>query len=143
MINLSLIGIGTGNPEHVTLAAVRVLNAADVILLPHKGSRKSDLMDLRRLLCQQLLEDSGRPRVVEFDLPTRKDSADYLSAVEDWHSAIAATWEKLINSELPEGGSVALMIWGDPSLYDSSLRIAGTGPMPMISGGTPATWNAR
>lgn len=37
MIHLSLIGIGTGNTEHVTLAAVRALNQADLILLPRKG----------------------------------------------------------------------------------------------------------
>ncbi|MCE8005378.1 SAM-dependent methyltransferase, partial [Billgrantia ethanolica] len=71
MISLSLIGIGTGNPEHVTLAAVRALNEADLILLPRKGEAKSDLIDLRRLLCRDLLEASSRTRVVEFDLPCR------------------------------------------------------------------------
>ena len=55
MITLSLIGIGTGNLDHVTLAAVRALNNADLILLPRKGEAKSDLIDLRRLLCERLL----------------------------------------------------------------------------------------
>jgi len=124
MIHLSLIGIGTGNPEHVTLAAVRVLNRADLILLPRKGETKSDLIDLRRLLCRDLLEASSRTRVVEFDLPRRDARADYLGAVDDWHDAIAEVWADLMATHLPEGGRVGMLIWGDPSLYDSSLRIA-------------------
>lgn len=124
MIRLSLIGIGTGNPEHVTLAAVRALNEADLILLPRKGEAKSDLVDLRRLLCRNLLNDSSRTRVVEFDLPQRDARADYLGAVDDWHGAIARVWAGLMESHLPEDGRVGMLIWGDPSLYDSSLRIA-------------------
>jgi precorrin-6A synthase len=125
MIHLSLIGIGTGNPEHVTLAAVRALNQADLILLPRKGEAKSDLIDLRRLLCRDLLEASSRTRVVEFDLPRRDARADYLGAVDDWHDAIAGVWAERMATHLPEGGRVGMLIWGDPSLYDSSLRIAG------------------
>lgn len=132
MISLSLIGIGTGNPEHVTLAAVRALNEADLILLPRKGEAKSDLIDLRRLLCRDLLEASSRTRVVEFDLPCRDARADYLGAVDDWHDAIAEVWAELMATHLPRGGRVGMLIWGDPSLYDSSLRIAerlgGKGP---------------
>lgn len=124
MIHLSLIGTGTGNPEHVTLAAVRALNEADLILLPRKGEAKSDLVDLRRLLCRNLLEASSPARVVEFDLPSRDARADYLGAVEDWHGAIAGVWTELMATHLPQGGRVGMLIWGDPSLYDSSLRIA-------------------
>ena len=125
MIHLSLIGIGTGNPEHVTLAAVRALNDADLILLPRKGEGKLDLVDLRRLLCRNLLDDSSAARVVEFDLPRRDGRADYLGAVDDWHAEIAEVWAALMATHLPQGGLVGMLIWGDPSLYDSSLRIAG------------------
>lgn len=37
MIALSLIGIGTGNSDHLTRAAIRAMNEADLILLPRKG----------------------------------------------------------------------------------------------------------
>ncbi len=124
MIQLSLIGIGTGNPDHVTLAAVNAMNRADLILIPCKGEKKSDLVDLRRLLCRKLLKDASPARIVEFDLPSRADSPDYLADVDDWHSAISNVWGDLIEQHLPKGGKAALMIWGDPSLYDSSLRIA-------------------
>ena len=122
MIRLSLIGIGTGNPDHLTLAAIRAMNDADLILLPRKGEAKSDLIDLRRSICAQLL--TGPARVVEFDMPKRADQAAYVEAVTDWHDAIAAIWMEQIALHLPDGGTVALLVWGDPSLYDSSLRIA-------------------
>lgn len=122
MIRLSLIGIGTGNPDHLTLAAIRAMNEADLILLPRKGEAKSDLIDLRRSICAQLL--TGPARVVEFDMPTRADQPAYVEAVINWHDAIAAIWMEQIALHLPDGGTIALLVWGDPSLYDSSLRIA-------------------
>ena len=122
MIDLHLIGIGTGNPDHLTRAAVRAMNAADLILLPRKGAQASDLIDLRRQICADVL--TGATRVVEFDLPVRSATTAYLDAVLDWHDAIAACWAREIARHLPEGGRLALLVWGDPSLYDSTLRIA-------------------
>lgn len=122
MITLFLIGIGTGNPDHLTAEAARALNAADLILLPRKGDEKSDLADVRQLILSQVL--TAPVPVAEYDVPTRVDQADYLGAVNDWHDAIAEVWRQVIAARLPEGGTVALMVWGDPSLYDSTLRIA-------------------
>ncbi len=122
MIALDLIGIGTGNPEHVTLAAIRAMREADLILVPRKGEDKGDLADLRLQICAAHLPDLSR--VVEFDLPLRDPSGGYLDGVNDWHDAIAACWRAAIEAHLPGGGRVALLVWGDPSLYDSTLRIA-------------------
>lgn len=122
MIDLDLIGIGTGNPEHVTLAAIRAMREADLILLPRKGDDKAELLDLRRAVCAQHLSDLSP--VVAFDLPVRDGQAEYLGAVNDWHDAIAQAWMHEIRSHLPKGGRVALLVWGDPALYDSTLRIA-------------------
>jgi precorrin-6A synthase len=122
MIELALIGIGTGNPDHLTAQAVQAINGADLILLPRKGSTKSDLVDLRRAICEQVLT---RPvRIVEFDMPVRETGGDYARAVDDWHNAIAAAWRAEITMHLPAGGRLAMLVWGDPSLYDSTLRIA-------------------
>jgi precorrin-6A synthase len=124
MIELLLVGIGTGNPEHLTLQAIRALNSVDLILIPHKGTDKADLADLRRSICAEVVTNSAT-RIVEFDLP-RRDQAntDYRRGVDDWHDAIAKIWSDTIRSELPGGGSVAFLVWGDPTLYDSTLRIA-------------------
>jgi len=121
-IALDLIGIGTGNPEHVTLAAIRAMREADLILVPRKGEAKGDLADLRRQICAAHLPDLSR--VAEFDLPVRDAETAYIDAVNDWHDAIALAWKAAIDARLPNGGRVALLVWGDPSLYDSTLRIA-------------------
>jgi precorrin-6A synthase len=122
MITLSVIGIGTGNPDHLTAEAAKALNAADLILLPRKGDDKSDLADIRRQILADVL--TTQVPVAEYDVPTRADRSDYLGAVNDWHDAIAQVWSDIIAMHLPNGGKVALMVWGDPSLYDSTLRIA-------------------
>ncbi|MDP3262633.1 MAG: precorrin-6A synthase (deacetylating) [Tabrizicola sp.] len=122
MTTLSLIGIGTGNPDHLTAQAVKALNRADLILLPRKGDDKSDLADLRRQIVGAVV--TAPVTVAEYDVPKRADQTDYLGAVNDWHDAIAAVWQAAIDAHLPKGGRVALMVWGDPSLYDSTLRIA-------------------
>lgn len=123
MIDLVLVGIGMGNPDHLTGQAIKALQNADLILIPEKGNEKSDLADLRAVICEKLL--SPIPQIARFRLPVRdpKESS-YLKRVTDWHEKIALLWRDEIFKHCPNGGRVALMIWGDPSLYDSSLRIA-------------------
>lgn len=123
MIKLSLVGIGSGNPEHLTLEAIRILESADVVLLPRKGEEKTELADLRRTIARDVLK--RQPQIIEFDYPVRDASTPkYLDGVNTWHDALGAIWGKLIRENLPDNGHVALMVWGDPSLYDSTLRIA-------------------
>ena len=122
MITLLLIGIGTGNPDHVTGEAIRALNGADLILIPRKGTAKSDLAELREVILSRVLTQAVP--VASYDMPYRADQDDYLGAVNAWHDAIALVWADTIATRLPQGGRVALMVWGDPSLYDSTLRIA-------------------
>ncbi|MCK1739670.1 precorrin-6A synthase (deacetylating) [Bradyrhizobium sp. 139] len=133
MLTLFLIGIGCGDPEQLTRAAIRAINAADLVLIPRKASVKSDLADLRRTICADVLT-SDRTLIAEFDLPVRDaGEADYRKGVDDWHDAVAATWSQSLADHLGNEGKVALLIWGDPSLYDSSLRIARRlDPLPKI-----------
>lgn len=122
MTTLWLIGIGTGNPDHVTGQAIKALNGADLILIPRKGTAKSDLAEVRQLILSQVL--SAPVAVADYDVPQRADQDDYLGAVNDWHDAIAEVWADTIAAHRPGAANVALMVWGDPSLYDSTLRIA-------------------
>lgn len=126
MIELTLIGIGTGNPDHVTLEAVKAMNAADLILIPLKGEDKADLAGLRLEICRSCVTNPTT-RIESFDLPVRDPATpDYLRRVNDWHDEIAAVWAVSIATHLGQGGGakVAFLVWGDPSLYDSTLRIA-------------------
>ncbi|WP_293576950.1 precorrin-6A synthase (deacetylating) [Phaeobacter sp.] len=126
MIELSLIGIGTGNPKHLTLQAAEAIGTQDLILIPNKGAGKDDLAGLRHAICARALEGCATPpAIVEFDLPIRDEATrDYRQRVDDWHDAIAEIWRQAIATNLPEGGKVGFLVWGDPSLYDSTLRIA-------------------
>ena len=60
-INLFLVGIGTGNPDHVTREAEKMLRAADIIMIPHKGISKGDLAEQRYQICDQLLGTDSPP----------------------------------------------------------------------------------
>lgn len=121
MAELFLIGIGSGDPEHLTLGAIRRMREAGLILIPRKGAEKEDLAELRRAL---RAEYAPHVPVAEFDLPRRDGArADYAGGVRDWHAAIARAWAEAI-ARHPGADRVALLVWGDPSLYDSTLRIA-------------------
>jgi precorrin-6A synthase len=122
MRRILVVGIGTGNPDHITMQAIRALNGADVLFIPRKGADKADLAELRRETVARHVASAGR--TVEFDLPVRDArNPSYAEGVGDWHDAIARLYVRLIGEELPEGGTGAFLVWGDPSLYDSTLRI--------------------
>lgn len=134
-MKLSLIGIGCGNPLHLTLEAIAALREADLILLPDKGTEKAALAHLRdEILARHLA--GAEIRTARFAMPERKRENGYRAGVEDWHDAIAARWLDAITATGTAEGSpdhVALLVWGDPSLYDSSLRIAARlSPAPEI-----------
>ena len=122
MDRLVLIGIGTGNPDHLTGEGAAAIRGADLLLIPRKGDDKADLADLRRSMCQSVLGDGFENRLVYFDMPQRDASGDYRQGVDDWHDAIAAAWTRALDGRGAE--TVGMLIWGDPSLYDSALRIA-------------------
>jgi precorrin-6A synthase len=120
MIELTLIGIGTGSPGHLTRDGIAAMAAADLIMIPSKGADKADLAELRQALCRQVL--ASPPAMALFEMPQRHSHNGYREGVEAWHDAIAEAWERVIRSH----GAIrpALLVWGDPSLYDSTLRIA-------------------
>ncbi|MEW2916773.1 precorrin-6A synthase (deacetylating) [Ruegeria sp. ANG10] len=121
MIDLTLIGIGTGNPDHVTFQGAKAIRDADLILIPRKGENKADLAGLREEIIAAVSDTP--PQITYFDIPKRRADDGYLRGVDDWHDAIALRWHEAIAAH-PNARHVALLIWGDPSLYDSSLRIA-------------------
>jgi precorrin-6A synthase len=121
-----IIGIGAGNPEHVTVQAINALNQADVFFIPDKGTEKEALARLRLDICERYIKDR-KYRLATFNVPERsKDATDYRRNVQNWHSRIEQNYEKLLMEELGEGECGAFLVWGDPALYDSTLRIVET-----------------
>jgi precorrin-6A synthase len=133
MRRLLIIGIGAGDPEQVTVQAINALNRADVFFVVDKGDEKQDLMLLRQEICERYVPDRSY-RMVLIPEPERDRSAPaYREAVERWRGERAALWSRVIREELAEDGCGALLVWGDPGLYDSALAIveqivAGLGP---------------
>lgn len=111
MIELTLIGIGTGNPDHLSMQAAAEIAAADLILIPLKAQQE-DLAGLRRAICDR--HAGPQTQIVEFDLPRRDaDNPDYKQGVTLWHDAIAESWQDQIRAHLPGlAGRVALLVWG-------------------------------
>ncbi len=122
---IHVIGIGAGDPEQLTLQAVRALQNTDVFFVLDKGEAKADLVRLRRDMLETHVP-AGTYRIVEARDPERDRSAGgaaYSPAVGDWRSARAGIYERLIAEELGEDQSGAFLVWGDPALYDSTLGI--------------------
>jgi len=122
---IHVIGIGAGDPEQLTLQAVRALRETDVFFVLDKGEVKADLVQLRRDILRTHVPE-GTYRVVEARDPERDRSAGgaaYSPAVGDWRSARADIYERLIAEELGEDERGAFLVWGDPALYDSTLGI--------------------
>lgn len=123
MRKLLIIGIGSGNPEHMTVQAINALNRADVLFIPTKGEKKTELAEVRREICARYVTRADS-RTVEFAVPVRRtEGVSYDGSVDDWHARIAEIYERLIGGELGEDGTGAFLVWGDPMLYDSTIRI--------------------
>ncbi|WP_347927089.1 precorrin-6A synthase (deacetylating) [Pseudomonas helvetica] len=123
MKQLLVIGIGAGNPEYITMQAVNALNRVDVFFLMDKGQSKDKLIDLRREICERYITDPAY-RFVEADSPERvRGDVDYNASVVDLNRDKQQIFERLINEEMTDDECAAFLVWGDPALYDSTLRI--------------------
>ncbi|CAN7386685.1 precorrin-6A synthase (deacetylating) [Pseudomonas sp. GL-B-26] len=123
MKKLLVIGIGAGNPDYITMQAVKALNLVDVFFLMDKGQSKDKLIDLRREICERYITDRDY-RFVEAHTPEReRGDVDYKASVEDLNLAKQQTFERLISEEMTDEQCAGFLVWGDPSLYDSTIRI--------------------
>ena len=123
MKRILVIGIGAGDPEYITVQAINALNQVDVFFVMDKGASKSKLVELRREIIERYVKDRSY-RIVEATSPERqRDTPSYLDAVETLNRDKQAVFERLIEDELRDGECGAFLVWGDPSLYDSTMRI--------------------
>lgn len=126
MNKILVIGIGAGNPEYVTIQAINALNRVDVFFLLDKGETKQKLIDLRREICERYIRNDNQKkyRFAEAITPERvRGVVDYQGSVDDLNREKQDVYERLIAEELKEGECGAFLVWGDPSLYDSTIRI--------------------
>ena len=123
MRTILVIGIGAGNPDYLTLQAVKAMNRATVFFMPDKGAEKAGLNAIRLGMLERFVTEP-RYRLVDFAIPARRraETPDYRDSVDEWRGKLEATYERMF-AELPEDGIGAFLVWGDPTLYDGTLRI--------------------
>jgi precorrin-6A synthase len=123
MRKIFIVGIGAGNPDYITVQAINALNEVDVFFVMDKGRGKEDLVRLRKEICERYIKDKSY-RTIQIRDPERDRTApSYEAGVKAWHDQRAIVYERLIRQELGEEECGAFLVWGDPSLYDSTLRI--------------------
>lgn len=123
MKTICLIGIGPGDPDALTLAAIKAIGRVDVFFMLEKdGPGRDALIRFRQQVLARHAGDRSY-RVATRDTPARdRGAADYAGAVEDWRRRRADRLADLIDSDMTDGETAGLLIWGDPTLYDGTLQ---------------------
>jgi precorrin-6A synthase len=88
-----------------------------------KGDDKAELNRIRREICETYIKNPAYRIVAAPDPERDRTPSSYRSAVKDWHERRVDIFEEMIARELEDGECGGLLVWGDPSLYDSTLRI--------------------
>src|SRR5262245_34005087 len=122
MMRIMVIGIGPGGMDLLTVQAIGALRQVDVFFMFDKGEEKADLVHLRKEICARYC--TAKPyRIVEIASPDRDAGGGYKSGVAAWHAERAALAGEAMRTALPDGKIGAFLVWGDPALYDSTLRV--------------------
>jgi precorrin-6A synthase len=119
-----VIGIGPGDPDLLTVAAVRALNETDAVFIVDKGDAAAELQKARRELCERVIERDHPYRFTEVELDAVRDRGEgsYGEAIAGWRDARVDAYEQLVAGLGPDETG-AFLVWGDPSLYDGTVAI--------------------
>jgi precorrin-2/cobalt-factor-2 C20-methyltransferase len=131
---LTGVGTGPGDPELLTLKAVRAINEADVIaFFCKKGSTGNGRAIVEAHIRSGTLE---LPLVYPVTVETNKDEADYRGPIADFFDRSAEE----IAAHLDAGKNVAVLSEGDPLFYGSYMhlhvRLSGRYQAEVIAGVT-------
>jgi precorrin-2/cobalt-factor-2 C20-methyltransferase len=126
------VGVGPGDPELLTLKAMRALKEADVIVHFAKAGNGSNA----RAIVAQYLKDGMDELPLYFPITTEiaKEDAAYRDAIYHFYETSAA----LVAAQLDAGRIVAVITEGDPLFYGSYMhlhvRLAPHYPTEVIAG---------
>lgn len=105
------IGVGPGNPELMTMKAIRTGLACDILAVPHKDREKCLALKIALGAAPELAE---KP-LLAVDMPMTKDK----TVLENAYAAGAA----LLAEQLEQGKNVAFLTLGDPTVYSTYLYL--------------------
>ncbi|HZJ04656.1 MAG TPA: precorrin-6A synthase (deacetylating) [Nocardioidaceae bacterium] len=128
MRRIHVIGVGPGDPDQVTLQAVRTMHEVAFFVVSDKSPRggvPDPLVNARERLLDRLLDTP--PVIVTVHDPERErrpertaSVAEYEAVVASWHDARAGAYEEAL---LSHEGDAGFLVWGDPTFYDSTIRV--------------------
>jgi precorrin-2/cobalt-factor-2 C20-methyltransferase len=136
------VGVGPGDPELLTLKAVRALGAADVVAYFAKAGRTSNARAIAADHLRNGVEELALFYPVTTELATHEPA--YRSAMLNFYNDAAAT----IARHLDRGRIVAVICEGDPLFYGSYMhlhaRLAARYPTDVVPGvtGMSGCWSA-
>jgi precorrin-2/cobalt-factor-2 C20-methyltransferase len=136
------VGVGPGDPELLTLKALRTLREADVIAHFAKAGRASNA---RAIVAEHLAPGTVElPLLFPVTTEIPKHEPAYCQAIDRFYDGCAAT----IADHLERGRQVAVICEGDPLFYGSymhlQVRLAPRFPTDVIAGvtGMSGSWSA-
>ena len=105
------IGVGPGDPELLTLKAVRIIKECDVIAVP--GKEKDETVAYK--IVRQAIPEIVEKKCLEIDMPMTKDK-------EKLAQSHTIAFEK-ISKVLDSGKNVAFLTLGDPCIYSTYIYV--------------------
>ncbi len=107
------IGVGPGDPELITLKAVKALQVADIICIPKSHANKPSLAFT---MVKNILEEREKaPEILELIFPMTKDELGN-----------KALWTKnagIIADKVASGKVIAFITLGDPMFYSTFIYL--------------------
>lgn len=105
------VGVGPGDPELMTLKAVRVIRQSDVVAIPAKDKDSCTAYNIAK----QSVDDIDLKEVISIEIPMTKDRKKLLDAYEKG--------VKILEDKLSEGKSIAFINLGDPTVYSTYMGV--------------------
>ena len=105
------IGVGPGDPELMTLKAVRIIKESDVIVAPGEVAENTVAYKIAMRACPFLSEK----HVVGIDMPMTKDDEKRKASHENATS--------IVRKLLEEGKNVGFLTLGDPTIYATYIYV--------------------
>lgn len=111
MAKLYGLGVGPGDPELITIKAIRLMEECDIIAIPKSGQS----VNIAYTIVKGAISNLDEKNIIELDMPMTRDQ----EKLKESHDLAAEQVKRWID----EGNNVAFLTLGDPSIYSTYAYI--------------------